>query len=64
MEESHEMVDHEIHLVLHVLEDCANKFEENQALDLFQRKLKLFSGEGLFSMEEIDEFTSVGTSIE
>ena len=25
MEESHEMVDHEMHLVLHVLENCAKK---------------------------------------
>ena len=35
IEESHEMVDHEMHLVLHVLEDCVDKIEENQALDIF-----------------------------
>ena len=32
MEEPHEMVDHEMHLVLHVLEDFADKLDENQAL--------------------------------
>ena len=35
MEESHDMVDHEMHLVLQVLEDGADKFDENQALGLF-----------------------------
>ena len=60
MEESHDMVDHEMHLVLHVLEDCADKLEENQALDLFQRKLELFYGESLFSMEYLDEHILVG----
>ena len=43
MEESHDMVDHDMHLFLHVLENCANKPDQNQALDLFQRKLELFS---------------------
>ena len=62
MEESHEMVDHEMHLVLHVLEDCANKLEENQALDLFQRKLELFYEESLFSMEKSYETTLVGST--
>ena len=38
MKESHEMVGHEMHLVLYVLEDCAYKFEENQALDKFSRE--------------------------
>ena len=35
MEESHEMVDHEMHLVFHVLENCADKPDQNQELDLF-----------------------------
>ena len=39
MEEYHGMLDHEMHLVFQVLEDCADKFDENQALALFQRKL-------------------------
>ena len=56
------MVDHEMHLVLHVLKNCADKLEENQALDLFQRKLKLFSEESLISMEESDEPTLVGSA--
>ena len=64
MEESHEMVYHEMHLVLHVLEDFADDLEENQALDLFHRKLELFSGESLFSMEEAYELTSIGSAIE
>ena len=51
MEESHEMLDHEMHMVLHVLDDCADKLDENQALEIFQRKLELFPGESLFSME-------------
>ena len=42
MEECHEMLDHEMHLVFHVLEDCIDKLDENQAPDLFQRKLELF----------------------
>ena len=54
MEESHEM-----HLLLHVLEDHADNLEENQALDLFQRKLELFFGESLFSVEESDEIILV-----
>ena len=64
MEESHEMVDHEMHLVLHVLENCVDKPDQNQALDLFHRKLELFSKESLFSMEEAHEFTSIGSAIE
>ena len=35
MEESNEMVDHAMHLVLHVLEDCIDKIDENQAPGLF-----------------------------
>ena len=62
MEESHEIVDHEMHLVLHVLEDCADKLDENQALGLFQRKLELFSIDSLFSMEELDELTLARSS--
>ena len=49
-----------MNLVSHVLEDCAYKLDENQALDLSQRKLELFSGESLFSMEKSDEHTLVG----
>ena len=49
-----------MHLVLNVLEDSADKLEENQALDLFQRKLELFSVESFFSMEELDEHALVG----
>ena len=59
MEESHEMVDHGMHLVFHVLEDCAYKLDENQALDISQRKNELFSRESLFSMEESNEITLV-----
>ena len=62
MEGYHEKVDHVMNLVLHVLEDYADKLDENQALDLFQRKLELFSRESLFSMEELDELTLVGSS--
>ena len=52
------MVDHEMHLGLQVLEDCATKFDENQALGLFQKKLELFPGKNLFPMGESceDEF--------
>ena len=35
MEKYREMVDHEMHLFLHVLENCADKHDQNQALDLF-----------------------------
>ena len=49
-----------MHLFLHVLEDCVDKLEENQALNIFQRKLELFSVESFFSMEELDEPTLVG----
>ena len=42
MEEPHDMVDHEIHSFLHVLENYENKLDENQALDLSQRKLEFF----------------------
>ena len=38
-----------------VLEDCADKFDENQALGIFQKKLQLFSGKNLFPMGESDE---------
>ena len=31
------MVDHEMHLVLQVLKDYADKYDENQALGLFQK---------------------------
>ena len=54
------MVDHEMHFVFHVLEDCVDKIDENQELDLSQIKLELFSGESLFSIEELDELTLVG----
>ena len=50
MEESHEMVDHDIHLVFHVLKDCADKLDENQALELSQRKLELLSRENILSL--------------
>ena len=46
------MLDHEMHLGLQVLKDCANKFDENQGLGLFQKKLELFSGKNLFPMKE------------
>ena len=55
MEESHEM-----HLVLHVLEDGAYKLDGNQALDIFQ----LFLGECLFSMEDSDDITLSGSTID
>ena len=35
MEEYHEMVDHEMHLVFHVLENCADKPDQIEALELF-----------------------------
>ena len=56
------MVDHEMYLVFHMLEDCVDKLDENQALDLSQIKLEFFSssGESLFSMEESDELRLVG----
>ena len=47
---------HEMHLVFHVLENCAENPNQNQALNLFQRKLELFSRENLFPMEESDEY--------
>ena len=46
------MVDHEMHLVLQVLEDGVDKFDENQALGLFQKKMELFYRKNLFPMEE------------
>ena len=52
MEKYHVMVNHEMDLVLHVLEECVDKLDKNQALDIFHRKLELFYGESLFSMEE------------
>ena len=64
MVESHEMVDNEMHLVLHVLENFVDKPYHNQELDLFQRKLELFYREILFSMEETDELTLVGSYTE
>ena len=54
------MVDHDMHLVLHVLEDYAYRLDENQALDLSQSEL--FSRESLFSMEELDDLTIVGST--
>ena len=63
MEEYHEMVDHEMHFLFHVLENCANKLAQNQALDLFKKQMELFSGESVFSMEETDEITLVGSAI-
>ena len=39
MEEYHEMVDHDMHLVLQVLVDGAYKLDGKQALDIFHRKL-------------------------
>ena len=62
MEKYHELLDHEMHLVLNVLEDRADKLDENQALDLFYRKLELFAREILFSMEDSDEITLVGST--
>ena len=41
MEEPHDLVDHEMHLVLHVLEECVDNIDENQTLDIYQRKLDL-----------------------
>ena len=35
MEEYHEMVDYDMHFVFHVLEDCEDRIDENQAFDLF-----------------------------
>ena len=49
------MVDHEMHLGLQVLEDCIDKFDENQALGLFHKNIELFSGKNLFPMKESDE---------
>ena len=46
---------HEVDSDLHVLEDCADKFDENQALRLFQKKLELFSRKNLFPMKESNE---------
>ena len=51
-----------MHLVLHVLEDFADKLDENQELEHFHGKLKLFSGESIFSMEDLDEITLVGST--
>ena len=51
-----------MHSIFHFLEECADKLDENQALGLSQRKLELFFGESLFSMEESDEITLVGSS--
>ena len=42
MEGSHEMVDHEMHLVLHVLEEFVDKLDENQPLDISHRNLSCF----------------------
>ena len=52
----------DMHLVLHVLEECANMLDENQALDLSQRKLELFPGESLLSMEESCDNTLIGSA--
>ena len=49
-----------MYLVLQVLEDGADKLEWNQALDLFVRKLELFSRECPFSMEYSEDPTLVG----
>ena len=34
IKESHDIMDHEMHSVLYVLEECAYKLDENQALDI------------------------------
>ena len=41
---------HEVNNDFFMHEDCANNFDENQALGLFQQKLELFSGKSLFPM--------------
>ena len=35
-------MEHEEHSIQYVLEECAEQFDENQALDFFPRKLELF----------------------
>ena len=50
------MVDREMHLGLQVLEDCENKFDENQALGIFhKKKMELVSVKNLLPMEDSDE---------
>ena len=38
-----------------MLEDCTDKFDENQTLVLFQKKLELFPEKNLFPMGQLDE---------
>ena len=45
----------EVHSNFVVLVDCIEKFHENQALGIFQKKLELFPGNYLFPMGESDE---------
>ena len=45
----------EVHSIFFVLEDCTNKFDENQALGLFQKNQELFFEKNLFTMGELDE---------
>ena len=43
---------HEVHSDFFVLEDCTDKFDENQALGIFQKKLDLFPEKNLFPMRD------------
>ena len=60
MEEPHDWVDHEEHYIQYALKECAEQFDENQALDFFPRKLELFLEDSHSPMKEWDENTQFG----
>ena len=60
MDEPHERMDHEEHSIRYVLEECAEQFDENQALDFFPWKLELFLEDNHSPMEEWDQRTQFG----
>ena len=53
-------MDNDEHFIGYVLKECVEQFYENQALDLFPRKLELFLQESHSPMEEWDESTQFG----
>ena len=53
-------MDHEEHSIRYSFKECAKQFYENQALDLFPKKLELFLEDSHSPMEEWDESTQFG----
>ena len=62
MEETQEWVENVDHSIRYVLEECAERFDENRALDFFSRKVELFLEDSHSPMEKWDERTQFGTT--